>query len=149
MEGCEIDASSPGDSDMGDLKEQSYLSEAGALVMKRCAHQPVLPHKCSRNQLKSALLVVEGRWKALIICQLMIRNMRFHELEKGLGNISRRILTYELRFLERNGIVQRSFANTETRWVEYSLTDRGRALNGVIIELVSWAQRRYDVMGAE
>jgi len=71
--------------------------------------------------------------------------MRFHELEKGLGDISRRILTYELRFLARNGIVQRSFANTKTRWVEYSLTDRGRALNGVIVELVSWA-RNVDTM---
>ena len=145
MEGREIDASSRGDSDMGDLKEQSDLSEADALVMERVAYQPVSSHKCSRNQLESALSVVEGRWKALIICQLMIRNMRFHELEKGLGDISRRILTYELRFLERNGIVQRSFANTKTRWVEYSLTDRGRALNGVIVELVSWA-RNVDTM---
>jgi DNA-binding HxlR family transcriptional regulator len=75
----------------------------------------------------------------------MVRKMRYHELEKTLGDISRRILTYELRFLQREGIVQRSFARADRRWVEYSLTDRGRALNGVIGELVSWA-RNADAM---
>jgi len=117
MEGREIAASSPRDGDQSNP-----------------------PHRCSRHELERALAVVEGRWKALIICQLMVRNMRYHELEKILGDISRRILTYELRFLQRQGIVQRSFARADRRWVEYSLTDRGRSLNGVILELVSWAR---------
>jgi DNA-binding HxlR family transcriptional regulator len=37
------------------------------------------------TRLKVALAVVEGKWKALIICKLMTRNMRYHELEKILG----------------------------------------------------------------
>jgi DNA-binding HxlR family transcriptional regulator len=145
MEVRESDVSSPLDSNVRDLNEQSCLSEAAPLPMGTDADQPVSPHKCSRHELERALSVVEGRWKALIVCELMMRNMRYHELEKGLGDISRRILTYELRFLQRNGIVQRSFTNTGTRSVEYSLTDRGRALNGVIVELVSWA-RNVDTM---
>jgi DNA-binding HxlR family transcriptional regulator len=145
MEGREIAASSPRVRDVRDLEEQGHLMEAGPLPTERDADQPDPPHKCSRHELETALAVVEGRWKALIICKLMTGNMRYHELEKVLGDISRRILTYELRFLQREGIVRRSFARAGTRWVEYSLTNRGRALNGVIVELVSWA-RNVDTM---
>jgi DNA-binding HxlR family transcriptional regulator len=97
--------------------------------------------KCSRQELEEALSVVEGKWKALIICELMTKDSRYHELEKSLAHISRRILTYELRFLERKGIVRRSSPNTSMRGVEYSLTTRGRALNGVLLELASWGSR--------
>jgi DNA-binding HxlR family transcriptional regulator len=124
-----------------ELKEPSHVIEPEAPSLVGDANQPDPPYKCSRHELEGALAVVEGKWKAFIVCELVVRNMRFRELEKLLGDISRRILTYELRFLEKQGIVQRSFTETDTRRVEYSLTPRGRALNGVLVELASWARR--------
>lgn len=124
-----------------DRNDSCHAVESTVVPKEGGPNQPDPSSKCSQRELQGALSVVEGKWKALIICELVAKNMRYHELEKILGYISRRILTYELRFLEKKGIVQRSNADTRARGVEYSLTTRGRALNSVLVELVSWARR--------
>lgn len=123
------------------LKGVSHLIEPAASSTAEELDQSDSPYKCSRDELEGALSVIGGKWKALIICELMTRKLRYNELEKSLGYISRRILTYELRFLEGRGIVQRSSPDTSARGMEYSLTTRGRALNDVLVELASWGRR--------
>ena len=141
MEPGKIVASSRKGRDARDLEESRHGAEPAALAMAGPVNHPNPLCKCSRQELEGALSVIEGKWKALIICELMTRNLRYHELEKSIGYISRRILTYELRFLERKGIVQRFSAGTGLRGIEYSLTTRGRGLNGVLLELASWGRR--------
>lgn len=52
--------------------------------------------------------IIGGRWKSTIICMLgYYGTLRFSELKKMMGNITSRILTKQLRELERDGMISR------------------------------------------
>ena len=76
--------------------------------------------------------VVCGKWTLLVIRDLAEGRSRFCELERSLHGISPRTLSLRLRALEEEGIVERTtFAEVPPR-VEYSLTEKGRALIPII-----------------
>jgi DNA-binding HxlR family transcriptional regulator len=76
--------------------------------------------------------VVCGKWTLLVIRDLAEGRSRFCELERSLHGISPRTLSLRLRALEEEGIVERTtFAEVPPR-VEYSLTEKGRALVPII-----------------
>jgi DNA-binding HxlR family transcriptional regulator len=54
------------------------------------------------------------------------------------------MLTQTLRNLERDGLVSRTVTPTFPLTVEYELTDLGRSLVGVFLQLKSWADRNMD-----
>lgn len=94
---------------------------------------------------EEAMTVLGGRWRMLIISFLIERPMRFNELRRAIPNISQRMLTLELRFLEEEGFINREvFAEVPVK-VEYSLTDDGKKLNGlvdVLKEVGTWLKVR-------
>jgi len=94
---------------------------------------------------EEAMTVLGGRWRMLIISFLIERPMRFNELRRAIPNISQRMLTLELRFLEEEGFINREvFAQVPVK-VEYSLTEDGKKLNGlvdVLKEVGSWLKVR-------
>ncbi|WP_440206123.1 winged helix-turn-helix transcriptional regulator [Acinetobacter oleivorans] len=94
---------------------------------------------------EEAMTVLGGRWRMLIISFLIERPMRFNELRRAIPNISQRMLTLELRFLEEEGFINREvFAEVPVK-VEYSLTEDGRKLNGlveILKEVGSWLKVR-------
>lgn len=91
--------------------------------------------------LAAAVGVIGGKWKVRIICLLLGGGTkRFGELRRSLIGIHRGTLTYELRGLEADGIIQRTQYMTIPPTVEYKLTARGTALRPVIIALSRWIQ---------
>lgn len=94
---------------------------------------------------EEAMTVLGGRWRMLIISFLIERPMRFNELRRAIPNISQRMLTLELRFLEEEGFINREvFAEVPVK-VEYSLTKDGKKLNGlvdVLKEVGNWLKVR-------
>ena len=94
---------------------------------------------------EEAMTVLGGRWRMLIISFLIERPMRFNELRRAIPNISQRMLTLELRFLEEEGFINREvFAEVPVK-VEYSLTEDGKKLNSlvdVLKEIGSWLKIR-------
>lgn len=94
---------------------------------------------------EEAMTVLGGRWRMLIISFLIVRPMRFNELRRAIPNISQRMLTLELRFLEEEGFINREvFAEVPVK-VEYSLTEDGKKLNGlvdVLKEVGTWLKVR-------
>lgn len=94
---------------------------------------------------EEAMTVLGGRWRMLIISFLIERPMRFNELRRAIPNISQRMLTLELRFLEEEGFINREvFAEVPVK-VEYSLSEDGKKLNGlveVLKEVGSWLKVR-------
>ena len=73
--------------------------------------------------------IVCGKWTLLLVRDLAEGRSRFCELERSLNGISPRTLSLRLRALEEEGIVERqTYAEVPPR-VEYSLTDKGRALH--------------------
>lgn len=88
--------------------------------------------------------IVGGRYKLHILCVLNLGPHRYGEIGRSLlrGTLGRpitpRILSRELKELEHLGIVDRKAYPVVPRKVEYSLTDRGRALLPILGEIVRW-----------
>ena len=86
-----------------------------------------------------ALDVVGDRWTLLIVRELLIGGaLRFGEVQRGLPGIATNLLTQRLRDLETNGVVAREPAPGIPGSPTYRLTERGRALDGVLRELLKW-----------
>ncbi|WP_240895981.1 winged helix-turn-helix transcriptional regulator [Kineococcus siccus] len=81
---------------------------------------------------------MEGRWATLVVRELLSGTKRFGELRAALPGISPKTLTDRLRHLEAHDVLsRRAFAEVPPR-VEYSLTERGRRLEPVLLALWEW-----------
>jgi DNA-binding HxlR family transcriptional regulator len=84
--------------------------------------------------------IVCGKWTLLLIRDLAEGRSRFCELERSLEGISPRTLSLRLRALEDEEIVERhTFSEVPPR-VEYSLTERGRALVPIVEQMRSYGE---------
>ncbi|MDF1581067.1 MAG: winged helix-turn-helix transcriptional regulator [Desulfuromonadales bacterium] len=84
--------------------------------------------------------VIGGKWKAVILWHLTFKTLRFSQLRRRLPGITQKMLTQQLRELERNGVVHREvFAEVPPR-VEYSLTDSGRSLQPILQLMCEWGK---------
>ena len=93
--------------------------------------------------MEELLVLIGGRWKPVILWWLMgsEKPFRFKILRESMPRISQKVLTQQLRELERDGLVKREmFAEMPVR-VEYSPTPFGRKLWPVLQELDAWARR--------
>jgi len=82
--------------------------------------------------------IFTGKWSFLIIEQLHLDKMCFSQIHKSL-NISTKSLTDTLRHLEENDINKREAIPTNVPiTVEYSLTPKGLAFDGVLIAMKKW-----------
>jgi DNA-binding HxlR family transcriptional regulator len=85
-----------------------------------------------------ALDMVGQRWALLVVRELLYGAKRFTDLRAGLPTASQNVLSQRLKELEDNGLVQRrKLGPPAGTWV-YELTERGLALEPVLIELGRW-----------
>ena len=86
------------------------------------------------------LAVVGGKWKGLILWHLRIKTLRFSQLQRRLQSVTQKMLTQQLRELERDGLINRQvYAEVPPR-VEYSLSDTGRRLVPILELMRDWGQ---------
>lgn len=86
-----------------------------------------------------ALDVVGDRWSLLLVRELLINGQsRFTDLQTGLPGIAPNLLAQRLRDLEEHEVLRREIAAPPVPGAVYRLTDRGRALEGVVRELLKW-----------
>ncbi|MFL5997289.1 MAG: winged helix-turn-helix transcriptional regulator [Streptomyces sp.] len=98
---------------------------------------------------------VANKWAFLIIEALGERTLRFSELRNEVEGVSHKMLTQNLRMLERYGLVERQVHPTVPPRVEYTLTEPGQALRATVDGMCGWthqylghieaARRRFDV----
>jgi DNA-binding HxlR family transcriptional regulator len=98
--------------------------------------------KLSDCPIRTALDVIAGKWKPVILYHLMSGKKRHSELRKLLADASQKMLTQQLRELERDGIVQRDVLPIKPQRVEYRLTPYGQTLRSVMRELCLWGETR-------
>lgn len=84
---------------------------------------------------------IGDRWTLLIVRELLLGDQTFRELQAALSGISPSLLTKRLIELADDGLVVRNEAPQRSKSVEYSLTDAGRSLEPVILELIRWGSR--------
>jgi len=82
--------------------------------------------------------VIGGRWKVPILYHLFRKTCRFSELRRQLPGCTQKMLTQQLRELERDGVVHRKVYPQVPPKVEYSLTDLGRSLKPIIAAMCRW-----------
>ncbi len=87
---------------------------------------------------EAALDIIGGKWKPVILLNLVEDTCRFNELRRLMPNITQRMLTHQLRELEADGMVHRKVYPQVPPKVEYSLTERGRTLTPVLFALRDW-----------
>lgn len=86
----------------------------------------IYDRKIYYNPVEFALLFIGGTWKMPILWRLDQNTMRYSELKKALPHITHKMLSSQLRELEKHELVTRKvFAAVPPR-VEYTITARGR-----------------------
>ncbi|MDR7132565.1 DNA-binding HxlR family transcriptional regulator [Algoriphagus sp. 4150] len=93
-----------------------------------------------------AVCKIGGRWKILIMCELEHGKLRFSELRNQIEGITERMLTLQLRELEKEGLVKRTvYAEVPPR-VDYELTEIATDLIPVWRQLENWGAKHKGLM---
>ncbi|MBY0087824.1 helix-turn-helix transcriptional regulator [Brevibacillus sp. M2.1A] len=82
------------------------------------------------------LQLISGKWKPRIIYELLKDTRRFGELQRLIPEVSRHVLTVQLRELENSEIVVRQVYPTVPPKVEYSLTDFGKSVAPILEQMI-------------
>ncbi|WP_029913562.1 winged helix-turn-helix transcriptional regulator [Pelobacter seleniigenes] len=86
------------------------------------------------------LEIIGGKWKSLILWQLSFKTLRFSQLQRRLAKITQKMLTQQLRELERDGLIHRQvYAEVPPR-VEYSLTELGESVVPILQLMCQWGK---------
>ncbi len=94
--------------------------------------------------LRTTLRVIGGKWKPLIIKQLHGEVIRFGELQRLLPDITKQMLTKNLRALEEDGMLIRKVYPVVPPKVEYRLSERGESLIPILNDLADWGRDKLD-----
>ncbi|PLS31002.1 MarR family transcriptional regulator [Bifidobacterium margollesii] len=98
---------------------------------------------------ETTLMLINDKWKILIVRDLLDGTKRFGELRRSVGNISQKVLTSNLRDMEADGLVNRKvYAEVPPR-VEYTLTETGHSLETVIDAMWQWGEDYKALLGGK
>ena len=94
--------------------------------------------------IETTLEVLGGKWKGMVLHRLIFGTLRFNELRRLLPHVTQRMLTRQLRELERDGVIRRRvFAEVPPR-VEYSLSEFGLSLKPILLMMGDWGAEYQD-----
>ncbi|WP_172195756.1 winged helix-turn-helix transcriptional regulator [Saccharibacillus qingshengii] len=102
------------------------------------------PQKKYRVGVEVTLDVIGGKWKSLILYHLVSGTKRFNELKRLIPEISHKMLTQQLRELERDGVLLRRDYEEVPPKVEYELSEYGSGLIGVLDFFCQWGEAHLD-----
>jgi len=86
-----------------------------------------------------------GKWSMLILCVIAENGAtRFNVIGKAIPDVSPKVLTETLKNLERDGLLSRKLYAEIPPRVEYSLTDLGKSLIPLIVNLNSWGLEHFE-----
>ena len=89
---------------------------------------------------EATLEVIGGKWKCVILCHLTHGTKRTGELKRLMPDITQKMLTQQLRELEKDGVINRVVYNQITPKVEYKLSQYGRSLETILNSLCEWGE---------
>lgn len=89
---------------------------------------------------EATLDIIGGKWKSIILFRVLEETRRFNELRRLLPALTQRMLTNQLRELERDGLIARKVYAEVPPKVEYSITAFGKTLEPVLRSLTLWAE---------
>ena len=96
----------------------------------------------SGTALETAVSLLGGKWKLIILGHLSEGTRRFNEMRRLMPRITQRMLTLQLRELEADGLLIRKVYPQVPPKVEYSLSEQGETLGPVLAALREWGTAR-------
>jgi DNA-binding HxlR family transcriptional regulator len=106
-----------------------------------------LTYDCSYGcPVEATLEVIGGKWKGIILFHLLEEKRRFNEFRRLMPGVTQRMLTLQLRELERDGVVARTIYPEVPPRVEYELTGFGETLRPIIGLMRDWGQEFRDTV---
>ena len=87
---------------------------------------------------EAAISLIDGKWKCVILFQLLRGTLRFNEIRRRVPGVTQRMLTNQLRELEADGLIVRQVYAEVPPKVEYSLSPLGRSMEPVLVALKGW-----------
>ncbi|MDD1772340.1 MAG: helix-turn-helix transcriptional regulator [Methanomassiliicoccales archaeon] len=94
---------------------------------------------------EATLSMIGGKWKSIILWRLNGRTIRFNQLMAELPMISPKMLTKQLRELEKDGLVSRTMYPEIPPRVEYSLTPLGMSIEPILCQLSQWGIEHLSI----
>jgi DNA-binding HxlR family transcriptional regulator len=98
-----------------------------------------VPQVCSRFH--RAVELIGGRWTGAIIHTLLQGKTRYAAIKAAIPDITDRMLSERLRWLEAEDLLTRWVIGDTPVRVEYELTEKGRSLESALNEISTWANR--------
>lgn len=99
--------------------------------------------------IEATMAIIGGKYKVLIIYELIGKTLRYSELQRLLPIATPRMLSRQLKELEADGIVKRVLYPVVPPKTEYSLTPLGESLVPIIEALSAWGKDYYHGKGLQ
>lgn len=101
---------------------------------------PLAPDPEVQCPVTCCLSMIGGKWKPVIIFCIVNGVDRFGALQRAIPNITKQMLTKQLRELEADGLVTRTVYPEVPPRVDYALTEKGRSVLPVIEAMKNWGE---------
>ena len=95
----------------------------------------------------ATLQLIGGKYKALLLWHLSGKVLRFNELRRLVPEATAKMLTQQLRELERDSLITRTVYPVVPPKVEYALTERGESLFPILQAMYVWGSRLLESEG--
>ncbi len=99
-------------------------------------------HSCP---VQATINVLSGKWKVQAVWRLSFGPLRFAQLRDLLQDVSEKVLTAQLRELEKDGIVNRAAVPSSPPKVTYSLSPSGQTLIPLLEGLCDWGSKQFGI----
>ena len=96
---------------------------------------------------EAAMDVIGGKYKALIVYELIGGTRRYSEIQKAVPQATPRMLSKQLKELEEDGVINRVLYPVVPPKTEYSLTELGSSLIPIVESLCKWGEHYFAEAG--
>jgi DNA-binding HxlR family transcriptional regulator len=97
--------------------------------------------RLSECPVRATIDVIEGKWKPIVVNALKPGTLRFGQLRRHVPEAARKVLTQQLRELEKDQIITRKVLGQRWERVEYALTPYGRTLVPILTLMAKWGKK--------
>ncbi|MBE6487066.1 MAG: helix-turn-helix transcriptional regulator [Methanosphaera stadtmanae] len=93
----------------------------------------------TRCPVEEAMKLISKKWVIQIVRDMFFGKSHFNEFKEGKPNLSNKVLSNCLKEMECNGLIKRVVDEQDNSYIEYSLTQKGLALNKIVYELACFS----------
>lgn len=93
--------------------------------------------------------VLKGKWRVLIIEDLFTGEKQFGEIHQDIKGISKKVLTDNLQYLIKSGIIEKRTYPVFPPKAIYKLSDRGMNIKPILDDIYRWGIENYTPFAEE